>query len=110
MAEHLLDAHQDWECPRCGKTDRTRPLPPGSAARMHDCPSLHGLTAPLVPAGTDCTLVAVERGDYLNGDEQRTGDDGKPYMAVRTDYADGSNDLAVFPGVAVFGGSTGRLG
>jgi hypothetical protein len=104
----LVDAWQDWECPRCHLTDRTRPLPPGTAARMHDCPALHGLTAPLVPAGTDCTLVAVERGDYLNGAQQRTGDDGRPYMAIRTERADGSNDLVVFPEVAVFGGSAGK--
>jgi hypothetical protein len=108
MTAHLVDVWQDWECPRCGLTDRTRPLQPGEAARMHDCPQLHGLSAPLVPAGTDCTLVAVERGDYLNGDEQRTGNDGKPYMAIRTDYADGHNDLVVYPGVAVFGAQAGK--
>jgi hypothetical protein len=100
----LLDVWQDWECPNCPAADRTRPLPPG-AARMHTCPGLHGLTAPLVRAGTDCWVVAVERGDYLNGEQQRTGDDGKPYMAVKTVHADGHNDLAVFPGVAVLGGS-----
>lgn len=98
----LLEAFQDWECPNCGLTERTRPLPANSS-RMHDCPRLHGLTAPLVLAGTDCKVTAVERGDYLNGETQRTGDDGRPYMAVRTDRADGSNDLVVFPGVAVAG-------
>lgn len=100
----LLDAWQDWECPACGTTERTRPLPP-NGSRFHPCPGLHGLTAPLVRAGTDCKVTAVERGDYLAGEEQRTGDDGRPYMAVRTDYPDGSNDLAVFPGVARFGAS-----
>lgn len=103
----LLDVWQDWFCPNCDQTDRTRPLPPGLAARMHDCPGLHGLTAPLVAAGMDCKVVAIERGDYLQGDEQRTGDDGKPYMAVKTERADGSNDLVVFPGVATFGGRAG---
>ena len=98
----LLDAWQDWECPNCHRTERTRPLPV-NAARMHDCPKLHGLTAPLVRAGTDCKVVAVERGDYLRDEQQRTGDDGKPYMAVVTERADGSNDAAVFPGVAAFG-------
>ena len=102
----LLDVWQDWECPNCPATDRTRPLPP-EASRFHTCPGLHGLTAPLVRAGTDCRVTAVERGDYLAGEVQRHGDDGKPYMAVRTDHADGSNDLAVFPGVAVFGARAG---
>jgi hypothetical protein len=73
---------------------------PPNAARMHPCPRLHGLTAPLVRAGTDCKLVAVERGDYLGKEQQRTGDDGKPYMAVQTVHADGHTDRLVFPGVA----------
>ena len=34
----LLDAWQDWECPNCHLTERTRPLPP-NASRMHACPS-----------------------------------------------------------------------
>lgn len=98
----LLDVWQDWECPNCHHTDRTRPLPP-NASRFHTCPKLHGLVAPLVRAGTDCKVTAVERDDYLRDEEQRTGDDGKPYMAVVTERADGSNDVAVFPGVAAFG-------
>ena len=67
----LLESWQDWECPNCHAADRTRPLPP-EASRMHPCPALHGLTAPLVRAGTDCRVVAVERGDYLRGEIQRT--------------------------------------
>ncbi len=104
MAAELLDVWQDWECPNCRASERTRPLPP-NASRMHTCPGLHMLTAPLVRAGTDCRVVAVERGDYLRGEVQRTGDDGKPYMAVQTIRADGSNDVAVFAGAA-----TARMG
>jgi hypothetical protein len=98
----LLEAWQDWECPNCGLEERTRPRP----NRFHPCPKLHGLTAPLVLAGTDCTVTAVERGDYLAGAEQRTGDDGRPYMAVQTVYGDGRNDVAAFAEVAIarFGG------
>jgi hypothetical protein len=97
----LLDAWVDWVCPNgCGQTDRTRPLPP-NASRFHTCPRLHSLTAPLVRDGSDCKVFAVERADYLGREEQRTGDDGRPYMAVVTERADGSNDAAVFPGVAV---------
>jgi len=99
----MLDAWQDWHCPnRCGVTERTRPLPP-NASRMHTCSRLHSLTAPLVRDGTDCKVVANERGDYLRDEEQRTGDDGRPYMSVETVYADGRNDAYVFPGVATFG-------
>ena len=102
----LLEAWQDWECPNCHLTERTRPQPVNSS-RMHACPKLHGLTAPLVRAGTDCKVVAVERGDVLGHELQRAGDDGKPYMAVETIHADGHNDLAVFPGVAIAGVARG---
>ena len=102
MTALLLDAWVDWECPACGATERTRPIPVNSS-RMHTCPKLHMLSAPMVRAGTDCKLVAVERGDYLRDEEQRTGDDGRPYMAVITEHADGSNDAHVFAPVATFG-------
>jgi hypothetical protein len=102
MTAVLLETWQDWECPNCYYTERTRPLP-ANASRMHECPALHGLVAPLVLEGADCKVTAVERGDYLRDEEQRTGDDGIPYMAVRTDHGDGRNDLAVFAPVATFG-------
>jgi hypothetical protein len=63
------------------------------------------LTAPLVRSGSDCKVIAVERGDYLHGDEQRRGDDGRPYMAVETVRADGSNDVVVFAPPATMGGA-----
>lgn len=103
MTTVLLDTWVDWACPNCLVTERTRPVPP-NAARMHDCAGLHGLTAPLVQAGTDCKVIAVERGDYLRDSEQRTGDNGKPYMAVETHRGDGSNDTYAFAEVAVMKG------
>jgi hypothetical protein len=98
MRVPLLIAYQDWYCPNCPVTDRTRPLPPGSS-RFHPCGGLHGLNAPLVRAGTRAAVVAEERQDYLNGDIQATGDDGKAYMAVRTVYDD-HDDLVVNAGLA----------
>jgi hypothetical protein len=95
----LLDAYQDWSCPECGLTERTRPHPP-NATRFHVCPRLHYLTAPLVRAGSDCKLVANERGDYLGKEIQQSGDDGRPYMSVYTVYGDGRNDCAVFAPLA----------
>ena len=99
MSVPLLVAYQDWYCPECGVQERTPPLPPNSS-RMHTCPRLHMLTAPMVRAGSDCKLVATERGDYLGKEVQATGDDGKPYMNVTTEHADGHTDLAVFSPVA----------
>ena len=94
----LLLAAQDWTCPNCPARDTTPALSPNSS-RYHSCPGLHGLTAPLVRAGTRCTVTAEERQDYLNGDLQATGDDGKAYMAVRTTRDDGE-DLLVNAGLA----------
>lgn len=86
---------EDWACPACGLAQRVAPPLPPNATRMHTCARLHMITAPMVRAGADCKLVAVEREDYLNGEIQTTGEDGRAYMAVRTDYADGHTDLAV---------------
>jgi hypothetical protein len=99
----LLVVTEDWSCPNCATTDRTRGLPPNSA-RFHPCPGLHGLTAPLIRAGTRCKVTAEERQEYLGDDLQATGDDGKVYMAVRTTRDDGE-DLLVNAGLA-----TARLG
>ena len=94
----LLEPWQDWSCPNCDVTDRTRPLPPGST-RYHTCAGLHMLTAPLVRAEVKAKVEAAERDDYLNGDVQATGDDGKPYMGVRLTRDDGE-DLWVNAGLA----------
>ena len=104
MAEHavLLQPVTRWECPNCDVTDTTRGLVQN---RFHTCAGLHMLTAPLVPAGTRCKVEAEERADYLNGETQATGDDGKPYMAVRTTRDDGE-DLAVNAGLATLRGET----
>ena len=89
---------QDWYCPNCLVTERTAPLPPGSS-RYHACAGLHGLNAPLIRAGLRVKVEAEERQDYLNGDQQATGEDGKVYMAVRTTREDG-DDVTVFAGLA----------
>lgn len=102
MRHALIESWQDWECPNCNLEERT-PVQPPNSSRMHDCPGLHGLTAPLVLLGTDCKVTAIERGDYLRGETQRQGENGKPYMAVETVHSDGRNDLHVFPGVAIAG-------
>lgn len=98
MAVPLLNAAQAWECPNCDTTDVTQPLPPGQS-RYHTCPGLHGLNAPLVRAGVRCKVTAAVREDYLGGDQQATGDDGKPYMSIRTTYDD-HDDLLVNAGLA----------
>jgi hypothetical protein len=96
MTAPLLELVTRWYCPNCDVTDVTRGLCPN---RYHTCAGLHMLTAPLIREGSRCKVTAEERADYLNGEIQRTGDDGKPYMAVRTTRDDG-DDLAVNAGLA----------
>jgi len=91
---------EDLYCPNCGLTERVSPaLPPGSS-RYHNCPRLHSLSAPLVPVASGAKVTAEEREDYLSGDIQATGDDGRAYMAVRTTCPDGHDDLLVNAGLA----------
>jgi hypothetical protein len=95
----LPRAYQDWFCPACGAEDRTPALPP-DAVRYHTCPRLHSLSAPMLRAGTDASLRATPRADYLGREIQQAGDDGRPYMNVETRYADGRSDVLVFAPVA----------
>ena len=95
----LLTGHPvEWYCPNCQVTDVREPPPPGQQ-RFHTCPGLHGLSAPLIRAGVRCEVTAEERQDYLGAEIQAAGDDGRPYMAVRTTRDDGC-DLAVNAGLA----------
>ena len=63
----LISAIEDWYCPNCMTADRTIGLPPNSA-RMHTCPGLHMLTAPLIRAGVRCKVTAEVREAYLDGE------------------------------------------
>ncbi len=87
----------DYYCPNCGLEERIKgSLPPGSS-RYHTCPRLHMLSAPLIPANIYAKVAAEERADYLRGEDQATGDDGKPYMAVRTTRDEGDDLLVNAP-------------
>lgn len=88
----VLHAEQRWVCPNCPATDRTV----GQPNRFHDCRGLAGLTSPMVLEGTDCRVIAVERQDYVGGEDVRLDDNGRPVMSVVTEYGDGRNDLVVF--------------
>lgn len=81
-----------WECPNCD----ARALTPWNAPnRFHPCPGLAGLDAPMVPAGTRCKVEAVEREDYVGGEDVRLDGDGRPVMSVVTTRDDGQ-DCAVY--------------
>lgn len=88
-----LTREQRWECPNCDTTDVTFESQPHS--RMHTCSAMAGLTVPMVPAGTRCKVVAVEREDYIGRDMVQTDGHGRPVMATVVTRDDGE-DRAVY--------------
>lgn len=101
MTVILPRPEQRWECPNCDFTDVTHEINPHT--RYHTCGGLKGLSAPMVPAGTRCKVVAKEREDYIGKADVTYDGDGRPIMAVETVREDG-NDVAVFADCAHLGG------
>jgi len=99
-----LTAEQRWECPNCTHTDVTHEPKPHT--RFHTCRGLKGLSAPMVPAGTDCKVEAVEREDYIKRELVQADGEDRPIMAIVTTRADGSNDCAVLAPCASAGGNS----
>jgi hypothetical protein len=90
----VLAVEHRYECPNCDVThvvkgQRQADIP------FHPCRGLVGLNAPLVPAGQRCSVVALEREDYVGREMVQTDGEGRPVMSIRTERWDGSNDLAV---------------
>lgn len=95
---YILSAEQRWECPNCDTIDVCK-VKPGQS-RMHDCPGLKGLVAPMVPAGTRCKVEAEEWQDYVRHDESvRHDSEGRAISSVKVTRDDGE-DVAVFPQTA----------
>lgn len=84
-----------FHCPNCPQTAAKR-YPPGMVAtEYHPCRGLKGLNAPMVPDGMDAKVEAVPWGDMLHGELVQRDGEGRPTSAIRTERADGSNDLVV---------------
>lgn len=90
-----------WSCPNCDFTDVTRQT--GPHTRFHACAGLKGLTAPMVPAGQRCKVVAHEREDYVGGEDVQVDADGTPIMNVTVTRDDGT-DVAVYAPTAYVAG------
>lgn len=89
----LLAVERYWRCPNCTEVAVTRRAAPHT--QYHPCRGLKGLNAPMIPAGTDAKVEAVPWGDMLHGELAQHDGDGRPVSAIRTERADGSNDLTV---------------
>lgn len=92
MSVFLLKGERHWVCPNCTQTAVTHK---GETNRFHQCAGLLGIVAPLVPAGMDCQVVAIEREDYVRDEAVQRDANGRPIAFVETLRADGSTDLAV---------------
>lgn len=89
-----------WECPNCDLTQVTHVA--GPHTRMHTCPGLKGLTAPMVAAGTRAKVEAVVRGDYVGREVVQTDDEGVPVSFVVTTRDDGNDVAALAPCATAF--------
>ncbi len=94
MTAVLLEAEHRWSCPNCTYEDVT--FARGPHVRYHPCPGLQGLSVPMVPAGTRCKVIAVEREEYI-GDEdvQYAPDTGRP-VAMAVTVRDDGQDCTVY--------------
>lgn len=97
MDRRLIVTRQEWSCPNCHLEDITQGA--FRPNRFHTCPSLRGITAPMVPKGTSAKVEARDREDYVGDERVTTDDTGRPVMSVVTTRDDGQ-DVAVFAPVA----------
>lgn len=94
MTAVLLQAEHRWECPNCPLQDVTHAAGPHS--RYHACKGLQGLSVPMVPAGTRCKIVAVEREEWIGAEDvQYAPQTGRP-VAMAVTVRDDGQDCTVF--------------
>jgi hypothetical protein len=93
MSIAQIDVLHRWYCPNCHLEDVTKEARPHT--RMHVCPKLRGLTAPLLPMGTAAKVVLHEREDYVGDEKVYLDSQGRPTMSIETIRDDG-NDIRVF--------------
>lgn len=100
MSGVSLTTTQLWRCPNCRLEDVTTEARPHT--RFHRCLALHGLTAPMLPAGTKCKVEAREREDYIGDDRVRLDNRGRPIMSVVTTRDDGQDCIVFAPTARAF--------
>lgn len=100
----LLASVQSWYCPNCGLHDQTKGIAPGAGggmARMHPCPRLRGVLAPLLLEGVRAKVELREREDYVGNEQVQVDPERRrPVMSVIT-TRDNGQDAIVFAPTAV---------
>lgn len=94
----IIGGVTDWVCPNCKATDQTAETKPH--VRMHICPKLGGITAPMVRSGTKARIVRHDREDYIGEEQVQRDESGRPLMSVTVERPDGSNDTIVYAPMA----------
>lgn len=92
-----------WECTGCGRRERTEVDP--AYAPMHACKAMGSMSVPFTREGAKVLLSAVEREDYIGNEVVPYDDNGRPIMAIVTEYADGRKDSTVYAPTASIRGS-----
>lgn len=95
MGVFMLANERHWTCPNCDYTHVTHTHRAHTV--MHACKGLRGLRAPMVAAGTRCSMQAVERGDWVGKELVQTDATGRPYMSVVTTRDDGQDCAVLAP-------------
>lgn len=91
---NLTPEHR-WACPNCTQTQVTHEPRPHTP--FHACRGLRGLTAPFVPAGTNCKVEAREREDWVGRDLVQTDGENRPVMSIVTTRDDGQDCAVLAP-------------
>lgn len=94
MAVPLISTVHRWHCPNCGKRDTTVEARPHS--RMHVCPKLRFLTAPMLPEGTDAKVTLNEWGDYVGKEMVQLDPERRRPVQSITVERDNGQDAVVF--------------
>lgn len=100
MTRNLPDISKTtfWECPKCSLKDITyEPLP---HSQFHSCRGLFGLTAPMVPVGTECNITINEREDYVGKEDVQVDGRGRPVMNLVIEREDGQDCVIYAPCVS----------
>lgn len=95
MTVPILEFTTGWYCPNCGLQDQTKEV--RRHVRMHPCPKLAMIDAPMIPIGVKCKVLAVERQDYVGKDMVRLDANGRPIMSVVTIRDDGQDAIVFAP-------------
>lgn len=89
----LQPATHHWHCPNCGLRQVTHEVRPH--VRMHTCPKMGMLTAPMIPDGVKAKVTRRDREDYVGNEMVQKDENGRPIMSIVTERDDGT-DVIVF--------------